>query len=108
MTFRLADPEATYRTAVHVDVPSDDGPQTQECAVWFRLLPPGEGRALAAAGDAAFLAAVVADWEGVLEHDGAAIDCTPESISRLAEVAYFARAVGAAYFAFAAGLPGKT
>lgn len=112
MTFKLADPEATYRTIVQVEVPADGGPQTQEFTAVFRLVPPEEIDELAKKTgpeyDRAFLHASLKGWEDVAGADGQPLPYTPENVDLLARIPYLVRAVDRAYFRFSQGLPGKT
>ena len=91
-----------------MDVPAADGAVVAEtCRIQFRLLGRAAHRELLGASDAAFLAAVIVDWQLVCDEDGAEIPCTPEAIERLADIPYFARAVALAYADFSAGIAAK-
>ena len=109
MTFKLADPDATYRTEVVVDVPTPEGgTEGLSCTIHFRLLPAPVMRRLVFEGDEALLLAMVAGWDGIALADGQPLEFSEANVKLLAEHPYFARSVGDAYTRFAQGLPGKT
>ncbi|MXW02215.1 MAG: hypothetical protein F4X59_01165 [Holophagales bacterium] len=108
MTFRLADPDALYRTTVAVDVPAEDGFERRECIVLFRLITRPEAAAALLKGDEAYMRAAVGGWEGIADHDGSALEFSDENLVKLAGISYFARAVQEEHERFLLGLPGKT
>ncbi len=108
MTFRLADPYATYPTPAPIDVPTSGGTERQECTLHFRLLSADRARELALESDEAYLAAAIDDWDEVSDAEGKPLECTPETIALLARIPYFVRAAINAHARFQAGLPGKT
>ena len=81
-----------------MQVPTDDGWAGHEVTLHFRHLPSERVNELAREGDAAFLDAVIADWDGVAEHDGTALDCTEANRRRLAGINYFAKTAVTAYY----------
>ncbi len=97
--FQLADPQATYPTAVTVRVPHGDAHIDAECTVIFRVLPASEASRLSLRSDQALLKEAVAGWDGILDEDGKPIPCTPENIARVSERPYFASAAVGAYLA---------
>ncbi len=108
MTFRLADPDAVYETAVTISVPASGGPEEREFTAHFRLPAPAAVRAAALEGDPQFMLCVLAGWDGIEGHDGKPLDFSPANVEKLAGIAYFARGVAAAFERFSLGLPGKT
>lgn len=108
MAFRLADPEATYRTPVAIAVPAAGG-RTEKlgCILHFRLLGATEVRDLALEGDEAYLAGILAGWEEVSDFDGEPLEFNEENVEKLARIGYFTRSVAAAYDRFSQGLPVK-
>ena len=108
MPLKLADPDASYAARVEVDVPlPDGGTERHGMDVRFRLLADAEVDALVVDSQAALLERALAGWDGVEDHDGTPLPCTPENVTRLCGVAYWRRAVVNAYMRFVAGLPAK-
>ena len=103
--FRLADPGDDYPGWIEVRVPGADAPLRHP--VRWRWLPDDEINPLLAASPSALLRRVVVGWDAVHDHDGGAIDFSPESLEALLNVAYWRRAATDAYLRFVAGLPEK-
>ena len=108
MTFRVADPDALYRVAVPIDVPGEDGPVRHECTLAFRLLDAPATEKLVLETDRAYVAGVVAGWEGIEGADGKPLAFSEENLALLADIPYFARAVVLEHSRWQMGLPGKT
>ena len=95
--FRLPAPDQTLPTEVDVVMPTRDGSETRRMTCHFRLLPTDELAAVAGRGDAEYLAAIIADWEGVEDHEGKPLPCNDETRLQLGRIACFARAAIRAY-----------
>ena len=95
--FRLPDPAETLRTDVDVVMPTREGAETRQVVCHFRALPTDELAALAAQGDAEYLAGVIADWEAIADHEGKPLPCNVETRLQLGRIPCFARAAIRAY-----------
>ena len=96
--FRIASKDTAYPAPVVIDVPQPDGAYVrQDFTAHFRISrDPGLNKML----DREYLAEVLAGWDELLGEDGAALEFSPETRDSLAEIAYFATAIGRAYRAF--------
>lgn len=88
--FKLPGEDETFPTRCTIEAP--EGEKTVECEITahFRVIPMARWRELAAEGDEALLAAIVADWDGVRDADGNALVCDEAGIRIAAEITWFA------------------
>jgi len=108
--FKLADENTTYDYPVTVRVPAAGGrAQEQTFTAHFRLITADEMKDIQAAdgGDEAFFKRVLAGWDGIQDANGKPLAYNDKNLRRLAQINYFAVAVGQAYSNFAIGLPAK-
>ena len=96
--FTLAAQDTAYSAPVLIDVPQPDGTYVrQDFVALFRISrDPKLNKML----DREYLAEVLVGWEDLLGEDGQTFEYSPENRDSLAEIAYFATAIGRAYRAF--------
>ena len=79
--------------------PTEDGwSEPRRIRVHYRMLKSSRAAELAAESNAAFMQAVVSDWEGVVDVDGNPVAATPEAIDAASDLHFFAVAVVDGYF----------
>lgn len=106
--FKLADPDKAYPQPVKVQVPTEEGLQTQTFTAHFKPLPLAAiQKLLEAQDDVLFLKAVLGGFEGIQDHEGTALKCTDKTLENLSQIGYFTHAVVDAYLGFARGIATK-
>jgi len=92
---------------VRVAVPSLDGGPDAELTADFRWLPADKARQAMDAGDAEFLRAVLAGWEGIEAPDGSPLPYGEAAIEALAATAHVTVALSRAYTSWLRGARAK-
>lgn len=99
MNIRFLPDGVTYPADVDLAYPTENGwSEPRRIRVHYRMLKSSRAAELAADSNAAFMRAVVLDWEGVVDVDGNPVAATPEAIESAADLHFFAVAVVDGYF----------
>ena len=106
--FQLADENEIFEYPGTVRVPAGGGfSNEQTFTAKFRLVPASELKAMQSGSDVEFFKRVLAGWDGIQNAAGKPLSFNATNLERLADIGYFAVAVGQAYSSFAMGLPAK-